>query len=112
MLEQQVDEHLATVAPRRRVQQIGVLVPQGIIDEAARAKRECLPVERLGQHRRYDGAQHATGVLGLAEHGFEQPIVRIGNHQRYQHRSSAHRRQALERQNYLEISLERCCEHG
>ena len=74
---------------------IGVLVPQGRIDEAAGAWRERLPIERLGQHWRYDGAQHATGVLGPAEHGFEQRIVWIGNHQQRQNKSPAQQWQAL-----------------
>lgn len=47
------------IAPRRRVQQIIVLVGQGRIDEAAGLKRERLLVERLGQHRGNDGAQDA-----------------------------------------------------
>lgn len=40
MFEQQVHERLAAVSPRRRVQEIGVLVTQGRIDEAPRLKRE------------------------------------------------------------------------
>ena len=43
MLEQQVDQRLATLAPDRRVQQIRVLVRERRIDEAARPERERLP---------------------------------------------------------------------
>jgi hypothetical protein len=48
MLEQEVDERLAAVAPRRRVQQIGVLVRKRRIDEAAGAEREPVPRGRTG----------------------------------------------------------------
>jgi hypothetical protein len=54
MLEQEVGEHLAAIAPRGRVQQIGVLLLEGKIDEAARPERERRPVERFGQRRRHN----------------------------------------------------------
>jgi hypothetical protein len=80
MLEQEVDERLAAIAPHRRVQQIGVLVGESRIDEAAGMKRERRPVERFCQHRRNDRAQHAPGVLRMTEHAFEQRIVWSGDH--------------------------------
>src|ERR1041384_5623001 len=80
MLEQQIDERFAAIAPRRRVQQIRVLVRESRIDEAGRAECERLPVERLGEDRRKDCAQHAPGVLGSAEHGLENSIVWSGEH--------------------------------
>jgi hypothetical protein len=43
MLEQQVHERHATVAPRHGVQEIGVLVGQGRIDEAAGLERDQRP---------------------------------------------------------------------
>lgn len=46
-----------------------MLVGQRGIDEAAGLERERRRVQRLGQRRRDDGAQHAAGVLGPSEHG-------------------------------------------
>jgi hypothetical protein len=72
-----------------------VLVREGSIDEAAGTERERLPIKRLGQDRWYDGAQRATGVLGLAEHCFEQRIVWGGDHRRRERRSAARQGQDL-----------------
>jgi len=47
VLEQKVDQQLAAVAPRRRVQQIGVLLLERQIDEASGTERERGPVELL-----------------------------------------------------------------
>ena len=82
MLEQKVHECLAPIAPRRRVEEVGVLVRQCRIDEAAGLEHERRPVQRLGQRRRHDGAQHAAGMFGLAEHALEQEIVRVRDHPR------------------------------
>ena len=68
MLEQKVDERLVAVAPRQRVQQIGVLLTQGRVDEAAWLERERRPVQCLGQRHRHDRTQRATGVFGLTEY--------------------------------------------
>jgi len=82
MLEQQVHECLAAIAPRGCIQEVRVLLTQGGIDEAAWLECKRRPVERLGQHRRQDSAQRAAGVLGLAEHGLEDQVVRVRNHPR------------------------------
>ena len=96
MLEQQVDEGFVTRVPRHRVQQIGVLLTKHRIDEAAGPERERLPVERLGQHRRHDGAQRATGMLGLTQYRLEDRIVRVGDHQCCHLMELVRTRQALE----------------
>jgi hypothetical protein len=82
------------VAPRRRVQEVRVLLLEGGIDEAARLEHERRPVQRLGQRRRHDGAQRATSVLGLTERGLEHQVVRVRDHPRRHRRSAMRRRQA------------------
>src|SRR4029077_2069643 len=76
MLEQQVHQRLAAIAPAGREQQIGVPFAQPLIDKAAGAEREALPVEPPGELSRYHGLQRTPGMLRLAEYQFEERIMR------------------------------------
>ena len=75
MLEEHVNERLAATADLHAIQQIGVRVPELIVDEGAGADRQRREVQLRPDRRGQDKLELAAREIGLTKGGLEEGVV-------------------------------------